>query len=203
MESLSVVHRLHADPRPRLQLLLADDDARLRSLVAARACEAVDALVVLEAVDGAEAIQIGLQRKPQVALLDVNMPRVGGIEVAITLRELLPQMRLALHTADPVAHSDRARECRLPLFDKLRLERAFAWLEVQAQSFVEPRAQQQKRSLECAACGYGIARSSPPERCPMCQGEDTWIHSPRLRSVDGHTRADRHEAVGERRFGDR
>jgi hypothetical protein len=37
----------------------------------------------------------------------------------------------------------------------------------------------------------------------MCQGEDTWIHSPRLRSVDGHTRADRHEAVGERRFGDR
>jgi CheY-like chemotaxis protein len=203
MESLSVVHRLHADPRPRLQLLLADDDARLRSLVAARACEAVDALVVLEAVDGAEAIQIGLQRKPQVALLDVNMPRVGGIEVAITLRELLPQMRLALHTADPVAHRDRARECRLPLFDKLRLERAFAWLEVQAQSFVEPRAQQQKRSLECAACGYGIARSSPPERCPMCQGEDTWIHSPRLRSVDGHTRADRHEAVGERRFGDR
>jgi CheY-like chemotaxis protein len=203
MESLSVVHRLHADPRPRLQLLLADDDARLRSLVAARACEAVDALVVLEAIDGAEAIQIGLQRKPQVALLDVNMPRVGGIEVAITLRELLPQMRLALHTADPVAHRDRARECRLPLFDKLRLERAFAWLEVQAQSFVEPRAQQQKRSLECAACGYGIARSSPPERCPMCQGEDTWIHSPRLRSVDGHTRADRHEAVGERRFGDR
>jgi CheY-like chemotaxis protein len=203
MESLSTLHRPHADRRPRVQLLLADDDARLRSLLAARACEAVDALAVLEAGDGAEAIQIGLQRKPQVALLDVNMPRLGGIEVAITLRELLPRMRLALHTADPVAHRDRARECRLPLFDKVQLERALAWLEVQAQPLVEPRAPQPKRSLECAACGYGIARSVPPERCPMCQGEDTWIHSPWLRSVDGHARADRHEAVGERRFGDR
>jgi len=203
MESLSALRRPHADRRPRVQLLVADDDAGLRSLLAARACEVVDALVVLEAGDGAEAIQLGLQLKPQVALLDVNMPRLDGIEVAITLRELLPEMRLALHTADPVVHRDRARECRLPLFDKLRLERAFAWLELQAQSFVEPRAPQQRRSFECVACGYGIARSVPPERCPMCQGKDTWIGSPWLRSVDDHARADRHEAVGERRFGNR
>jgi len=178
MESLAAPRQPHADRQPRVQLLLADVDARLRSLVAARACELIDALVVLEAGDGAEAIQIGLQQHPQLALLDVTMPRLGGIEVAVMLRELRPQMRLALHTADPRAYRERARECRLPLFDKLEFDRAYGWLELQVHSVVAPRALPQKRSLVCSACGYGIARSAPPERCPMCQREIPWIHSP-------------------------
>ena len=96
----------------------------------------------------------------------------------MTLRELRPQMRLALHSADPFPHRERARECRLPLFDKLEIDRLFGWLELQAHCFVEPRARQQKRSLECSACSYGIACAFPPERCPMCRREDTWTHSP-------------------------
>jgi hypothetical protein len=35
-----------------------------------------------------------------------------------------------------------------------------------------------RRDLHCAACGYGIVRAAPPERCPMCQGEQTWVHAP-------------------------
>jgi rubrerythrin len=43
----------------------------------------------------------------------------------------------------------------------------------------EPRlALLRKRSLECSSCGYGIARSTPPERCPMCQAVETWTHTP-------------------------
>jgi CheY-like chemotaxis protein len=181
MESRSQLRPPYAVRQPCVQLLLADDDARLRSLVRARVCAIVDPLVVFEARDGAEAIQIGLQRRPRLALLDVDMPRLGGIEVALTLRELRPEMDLALHTADPVGHRDRARECGLPLFDKLELERTLRWLELQAHSFVERSAARPKRSFECSACGYGIARSVPPERCPMCQREDVWIHSPRWR----------------------
>lgn len=33
--------------------------------------------------------------------------------------------------------------------------------------------------LECSACGYGIVRSAPPERCPMCQSEDAWLYTSR------------------------
>ena len=33
-------------------------------------------------------------------------------------------------------------------------------------------------NLECSSCGYGIARSTPPERCPMCQAVDGWVHTP-------------------------
>jgi rubrerythrin len=32
-------------------------------------------------------------------------------------------------------------------------------------------------SLECAACGYGIVRAKPPERCPMCQSTGDWNHT--------------------------
>lgn len=31
-------------------------------------------------------------------------------------------------------------------------------------------------ALTCSGCGYGIARTTPPERCPMCQRETAWIH---------------------------
>lgn len=173
------------EPEQRVQLLLADDDAGFRALVAARARASVEAIVVLEAADGAEAIQLGLQEKPQIALLDINMPRLGGIEVATTLRELRPRTRLALQTADPHAHRDRARAHRLPLFDKLELDRALSWLTVQAQSFADAHVGKegpQRRDLECPSCGYGICCSNPPERCPMCQALDGWIHAPwRLR----------------------
>lgn len=111
-----------------LQLLLADDVARMRSLLASCAREAIDGLVVIEAADGAEAIQRALQRRPQFALLDVNMRPLGGIEAALTLRELLPDIRLALQTNNPYAHRGLAREHRLPLFDKGDFDHALAWI---------------------------------------------------------------------------
>ena len=40
-----------------------------------------------------------------------------------------------------------------------------------------------KRSLVCTLCGYGVFRSAPPERCPMCQAENAWIHAPRRSST--------------------
>jgi DNA-binding NtrC family response regulator len=163
-----------------VELLIADDDPTLRSLVASRARDAVDALVVYEAADGAEAIQIALQRRPQIALLDVNVPPLGGMQVALVLSELLPGLRLALHSGDPSAYGDDVRGFRLPLFDKLESEAALRWLTTQAEICAAHAARlsaAQKLTLECSACGYGIARSTPPERCPMCQKEGTWVHA--------------------------
>jgi CheY-like chemotaxis protein len=181
---LPFVERL--EDEPRIELLLADDDAALRTLLAARAADVVAALRVVEAEDGAEAIRIGLERRPQLALLDVNMPRLGGMEAAITLRELRPQTRVALHSGDPRPHRERAREHRLPLFDKLDLDRSIRWLELQMRALAEPSRLARTaptRDLECSVCGYGVVRSAPPERCPMCQTEGQWVHT-RGRRVD-------------------
>jgi CheY-like chemotaxis protein len=180
MESLAPLRKSHLHEESQIRLLLAGGDAGLRSLVATHAGELIDSLIVLEAVDGAEAIQIGLQRQAQLALLDVNMPRVGGIEVAMTFRELRPQMRLALQSSDLPAYRERAQACQLPLFDKLHLDHALGWLERQAQLLVEPRRLQQKSAFVCSSCGYGIARRVPPARCPMCQREESW-RRPRTR----------------------
>jgi CheY-like chemotaxis protein len=182
MEALAEqIHGGALEEVPRVRLLVADDDRLTRSLLSSSARDAVGEIVVLEAEDGAQAIQLGLQRRPEVALLDVNMPRLGGIEVAITLRELRPRMRLALHTADPLTHLERARANRLPLFSKVELDRTLAWLQTQVQGFAETRSELRvlkKDTFACYACGYGVVRAVPPERCPMCQSQNAWIQAP-------------------------
>jgi len=37
-----------------------------------------------------------------------------------------------------------------------------------------PRGEPYKLDLSCATCGYGVMRSAPPDRCPMCQAENAW-----------------------------
>jgi CheY-like chemotaxis protein len=181
METLGLTPPLEqlAD-EPRVVLLLADDDARLRELFAYRAREAVASLTVLEAEDGAEALRIGLERRPRLALLDVRMPRLDGIEVAVALRRLEPRIRLALHSADLPAHRDQAREHGLPLFDKLDGDPAIRWLERQARALADrgPARPSQKLNLECAVCGYTVARRFSLDRCPFCRSAEAWTHAP-------------------------
>jgi CheY-like chemotaxis protein len=163
-----------------IQILLADGEPRLRSLTASSARDALEGCLVLEADDGAEAIQLALRRRPQIALLEVEMRRVGGIEAAITLRELRPRMRLALQTADPTAYRERADRHRLPLFDKAHADHAVAWLQAQVEWYIERPLElrvERRRALACALCGYGVFRSTPPKRCPMCQAEDAWVEA--------------------------
>jgi CheY-like chemotaxis protein len=180
MEALAAPRHVFVDEHdPRVRLLIADDDRAARSLLASCARDALGEILVLEAVDGAEAVRLGLQQSPEIALLDVNMPRLGGIEAAVTLRELKPHLRVALQTGDPQAHRERAHEHRLPLFGKLELEHTLAWLEAQVAWCTEtpdsdgPR----KRSFVCGACGYGALRETAPPRCPMCHAEQAWIEA--------------------------
>jgi CheY-like chemotaxis protein len=182
MEPMAIARAAgEAGREPQPALLLADDEPGLRTLFAVRATHAVEGLSVLEAEDGAQAVQIGLQQQPGVALLDVQMPRLGGIEAAIALRELHPQIRLAVCTSDPAAHRDRAREQRLLLFDKIDLDRPIRWLELQVRALhATRRPRPQRLNLECVVCGYGAARPEPPERCPMCQSEGSWQQTPWL-----------------------
>jgi len=53
-----------------------------------RACERIE--VVGLACDGREAIELAARRRPDVVLLDLNMPEVGGIEACAALRERSP-----------------------------------------------------------------------------------------------------------------
>jgi CheY-like chemotaxis protein len=123
-----------ADAGESASVLVADDDAAFRALLGTLLRE-TSGVSVLVAADGIEALQVGLQLRPQVVVLDLQMPRLDGVEVAITLRDMRPSLPIALQSADPHALHARASGLGLPLFDKLDLNDLLAWAEKQIRSW--------------------------------------------------------------------
>src|SRR5687767_7160465 len=85
-----------------IQVLLADDHLIVRQGLRAL-LERAGMTVVGEASDGQEAMQIAHEQAPDVAVLDVGMPRLNGLEAARRLREFVPQAKvvvLTVHTED-------------------------------------------------------------------------------------------------------
>lgn len=70
---------------PPIRVLVADDHPTFRSGVRAVLDATEDVTVVGEAGDGAEAIDLARSLRPDVVLLDLLMPGVGGIEACRTL----------------------------------------------------------------------------------------------------------------------
>ena len=66
-------------------VLVADDDDDILALVTFRLERA--GCRVLRAADGAQALDLARELKPDLAVLDVMMPRLSGLEVARALRE--------------------------------------------------------------------------------------------------------------------
>lgn len=66
-------------------VLVADDDPINRLVL----CEMLDlaGFATIEAVDGADAVQAALRHGPAVILMDINMPRMTGIEALDRLRQ--------------------------------------------------------------------------------------------------------------------
>ena len=81
-----------------IRVLLADDHTLVRQGLAGmlRAAEGVD--VVAEAADGSEAVEKALATRPDVAVLDITMPRLGGLEATRRIRKALPQTRVLVLT---------------------------------------------------------------------------------------------------------
>jgi two-component system nitrate/nitrite response regulator NarL len=78
----------HRPGREALRVVIADDHETYRRGLA-RAIRRFGTLdLVGEAADGDEALQVILERSPDIALLDVRMPLVDGLEVARRLRDL-------------------------------------------------------------------------------------------------------------------
>ncbi|MFL5929086.1 MAG: response regulator transcription factor [Gaiellaceae bacterium] len=68
----------------RQTVLVADDDDDIRLLVAYRMEKA--GYAVLQARDGQEAVDLALEHRPDLAILDVMMPRLDGYEATRQLR---------------------------------------------------------------------------------------------------------------------
>ena len=72
-------------------ILIVDDDASIRKLIATT-LEDVSGFRLEEAADGEEAVRLALDAEPEIVFLDIEMPRVDGLE---TCRRLRAEPRLA------------------------------------------------------------------------------------------------------------
>ncbi|HET7559921.1 MAG TPA: response regulator transcription factor [Limnochordia bacterium] len=81
-----------------IRLLLAEDQHMVRGALKALLELERDIRVVAEAADGAEAVRLALETKPDVALFDIEMPALSGLDAAAALRDQLPGCRVAIVT---------------------------------------------------------------------------------------------------------
>jgi two-component system, NarL family, nitrate/nitrite response regulator NarL len=82
----------------KLRVLLIDDHQLFRSGVKALLARQADIEVVGEAADGLDGVQQAMQLRPDIILLDLHMPGVGGREAVRTLSEDLPATRVLMLT---------------------------------------------------------------------------------------------------------
>jgi DNA-binding NarL/FixJ family response regulator len=81
-----------------IQVLIADDHALFRRGLRIVLDAEPDIEVVGEAADGEEAIALAEQLTPDVVLMDVRMPKIGGIEATAKLKESIPAARVVMLT---------------------------------------------------------------------------------------------------------
>jgi len=81
-----------------IRILIADDHGVLRAGLHALLSAEPDLEVVGEASDGHEALRLAGELRPDIVLLDLVMPGLGGIEVARQLKKSLPDTRTLILT---------------------------------------------------------------------------------------------------------
>jgi two-component system, OmpR family, phosphate regulon response regulator PhoB len=93
---------------PKKTVLLADDDPGMRHLV--EATLGGDDFRLLHASDGMETLSVARRELPDLVLLDVNMPKVNGLEVCrqLKLDPASSAIKVVMLTASS-SDSDRAR----------------------------------------------------------------------------------------------
>ena len=83
----------------RVRVLVADDHTLVRQGLVSLLAESGECEVVAEAADGVEAVERARATRPDVALLDLSMPRLSGLEAVRRIHAELPRTRILVLTA--------------------------------------------------------------------------------------------------------
>jgi CheY-like chemotaxis protein len=79
-------------------ILVADDNARIREMLAKLFSEFLESVTILLVKDGAEAVEHALAHNPDLAVLDLAMPVMHGLEAARRLKVLKPELPIIIFT---------------------------------------------------------------------------------------------------------
>jgi two-component system nitrate/nitrite response regulator NarL len=81
-----------------LRILLVDDHVLFRKGIASLISGRQDMTVVGEAGDGIEAVRLAHETRPDIILMDVNMPKRGGLETVKIIKQELPEIEIVMLT---------------------------------------------------------------------------------------------------------
>jgi len=87
---------------PKLRVIVADDEFHVRQVITA-IVRALGADVVAEAADGAQAVELFTRLRPDVVILDINMPRMRGDEALVRILAIEPHTIAIMMTAQDTA----------------------------------------------------------------------------------------------------
>ena len=105
-----------ASPAKAMRLLVVDDDDAVRAVLA-EVLQEEGFEVVGQAIDGIEGVSLALSLTPDGVLLDVRMPRMGGIEAARAILAQLPNVRIVMLSAyDDASLQAEAKEAGASAF---------------------------------------------------------------------------------------
>jgi len=91
----------------RIRIIFADDHVIVRDGLRSLFLSDPQFLLLGEAADGKEALELVAQHKPDVAILDISMPRINGIEATRMIKQNFPStkvMILTIHENEQYVH---------------------------------------------------------------------------------------------------
>ena len=93
---------------PKVSILVADDHGLVRDALAAFLNGIDDVELVGMARNGEEAVQLAVEHRPRVVVMDVSMPKMDGVEATRQIMHKLPDTRIVVLTG--LADQERAEE---------------------------------------------------------------------------------------------
>jgi len=94
-----------------IRVLIVDDDPNVRLTLGRAFSRQKDVEVVGEAGDGEVAVALAQELEPDVIVMDVQMPKLSGLEATVQLRKMGIDTPILFLTADTTA-SERAKQLK-------------------------------------------------------------------------------------------
>jgi DNA-binding NarL/FixJ family response regulator len=82
----------------RIRILIVDDHAMLREGIAGLIADETDMTLVGEAANGQEALEQFRKHRPDITVMDLQMPKMSGLDAMIAIRSEFPEARIIVLT---------------------------------------------------------------------------------------------------------